>query len=176
VEQLERTSPATRARPTYHRVHIPVYLSRRITRDKTTYRDKITLLRYDQTLWTPGSVYPAPGSHNLQIPFRFLLPSNLPPSFYYSGLNRLAQISYSVEVVGHRPGFFQRRKRVGTLFPVVPAATMQQIQWRSLLLSGWAGNWRTAHINKDIRQGIWGQYSHVDVHVRYVTIYPLTIR
>lgn len=148
----------------FHLRHSPFFISR-ISRNRQTYRQTAWFVRDDQTLWTLGSVFPLPGSHVIRLPFTFQLPELLPPSFHYSGIGRLAHIGYSIEVVGHRPGIFARNRRVGRVFPLVPAADPLDVATRFDFLSGWNGEWSNTQVGDDIRQGLFGQYSRVDMEV-----------
>jgi hypothetical protein len=143
---------------------IHLYYSR-ITRNRQTYHQRIEFVRIDATLWTIGSAFPEPGSHILCLPFGFQLPEDLPSSFYHSALGRRAQISYSIEVIGHRPGIFTRSRRIGQLFPLVSAAMPNEIIARTNLLNGWDSEVRTLYVGSEIRQGLWGHYSRIDAEV-----------
>lgn len=132
------------------------------------------LVRDDLMLWTPGSAFPAPDTHVLRLPFTFQLPDTLPPSFHYIGGGIMGRIGYSVEVVGHRPGRFTRNRRVGCVFPLLPVADPLDVSTRMDLLSGWNGNWKKIEVGKDIRQGLFGQYSHVEIEISLpdITSFP----
>jgi hypothetical protein len=112
-------------------------------------------------LWSHGSAYPAPGSHVLFLPFAFALPRELPSSFHAaSGLDSGA-VSYSIEVVGDRPGVFRRNRRLGRVFPVLACAAPEQARARQDLLAGWAGYWHDVTVQDQVRPRPWGSYGHV---------------
>ncbi|KAJ7772019.1 hypothetical protein DFH07DRAFT_803422 [Mycena maculata] len=127
---------------------------------QTTYThvQTIPLVHWSQILWKQGTAFPEPGSHVLSCPFQFQLPANLPPSFYCASNSRGA-ISYSLEVVGDRPGLFRLNRRLRRLISVVPAASQGQLLAKESLNQGWSGPWRDIKAAEKMRQGIWGDYS-----------------
>ncbi|KAJ7287064.1 hypothetical protein C8J57DRAFT_1116781 [Mycena rebaudengoi] len=127
-----------------------------------THKQTLPLLHSDQTLWTQGRTFPEPGSHLLSCPFHLELPENLPPSFHCMADMRSATISYSVEVVGDRPGLFKANDRLRQLIAVVPAASQSQLQEH--LRRGWpAGRWKDTVCEQKMRQHIWGDYSQAQI-------------
>ncbi|KAI0641603.1 hypothetical protein C8Q79DRAFT_919106 [Trametes meyenii] len=140
-----------------------------ITRDKTTLRDNIDLVRDDVVLWSQGSYYPAPGEHILRVPFRLQLPPDVPPSFQYGGFMKAgrASVRYSVTAVGVRPGALQFNRRVR-----VPLALVQKDEDAhqarakfTALAAGDEGRWRTDFKEEKIRRGLWGDYATVQVQL-----------
>ncbi|KAJ7223730.1 hypothetical protein B0H12DRAFT_1150509, partial [Mycena haematopus] len=123
----------------------------------------IQLIRSNQSLWTQGTAFPAPGTHLLSLPFQFTLPASLPPSFHCDAHSRGGAITYSLEVVGDRPGIFRANRRIRRVFPVVPAAVPNQLLVKESLRQGWLGAWRDIKRNEQLRQGIWGEYSRAAV-------------
>lgn len=99
------------------------------------------------------------------MPFTFELPPLLPPSFHCSHGNSGGTISYSIEVVGERPGFFVRNRRVGVVFPVVPSAIPAEIDARVQLAEGWTGLSRSYIQQDQIRTGLWGDRSTVEAEI-----------
>ena len=98
----------------------------------------------------------------MRLPFRFVLPKNLPPTYEYKHSCEAGSVEYLIEAVGTRSGPHFNKKTT-CAFPVMPqdaaGATL-----RSRLLEGWRGEttaWRAA---KNIRRGIWGDYSAVVMH------------
>ncbi|KAJ7270107.1 hypothetical protein B0H12DRAFT_1008969 [Mycena haematopus] len=126
----------------------------------------IQLINSGKSLWERGTAFPDPGSHILVLPFKFKLPTDLPPSFHLSVLHHEALISYTLEVVGSRPGLFRRDHLVRKVFPVLPAASATQIMAKKSLKRGWDGVWKTICIERKIRQGIWGDHSHARAEVK----------
>ncbi|KAJ6593349.1 hypothetical protein B0H19DRAFT_18138 [Mycena capillaripes] len=135
-----------------------------------------TLLWERETLLDPGST--------LVLPFDFKLPDNLPPSFRLSALNHEAVISYTLEVVGSRPGLFRRDHLIRKIFLVLPAASPAQILAKRDLKRGWDGDWRSIFHEQKMRYGIWGDYSHARAEVKIpdltslprATPFPLKLR
>jgi hypothetical protein len=96
------------------------------------------------------------------------LPENLPPSFHCDAHSRGGAISYSLEVVGDRPGIFRTNRRIRRVFSVVPAASQNQLLYKESLRQGWIGAWKDIKQAEQLRQGIWGEYSRA-----HVTVCPL---
>jgi hypothetical protein len=115
-------------------------------------------------LWTQGT-YPPPGTHIMQLPFEFQLPRDVPGSFHSQRYQRSATISYGVEVVADRPGFFRFNRRLGHVFPVLPTATPEEVQNALQLGQGWQGQWRSSEQSSEIRRRLWGEYSRVNAQV-----------
>ncbi|KAJ7655687.1 hypothetical protein DFH06DRAFT_481925 [Mycena polygramma] len=144
----------------------------------------INLIDSGKLLWERGTAFPDPGSHVLVLPFHFKLPDNLPPSFHLSVLHHEAVISYTLEVVGTRPGLLRRDRVIRKVFPLLPAASPAQILAKSSLKQGWDGAWRSVFFEQKMRYGIWGEHSHARVEVQIpnltslprATPFPLTLR
>ena len=124
---------------------------------------RVDLIREDLSLWRPGSAYPQPDTHILKLPFRFVLPASLPPSYQHEGFQWEGTVGYALEAVGVRSGLHFNR-RILLSFPLLPA-DIQGGQLRAALSTGWTGAWRAIEKKDEIRRGIWGEYSHVQVTV-----------
>ncbi|KAJ7715299.1 hypothetical protein DFH07DRAFT_762811, partial [Mycena maculata] len=98
----------------------------------------------------------------ISCPFEFQLPEDLPPSFHSSlhSRNGTGSISYSLEVVGERPGLFRSNRRIRRVISVVPAATRSQLLVKESLIQGWTGEWKDITQDAKLRQGIWGDHSY----------------
>ncbi|KAJ7185446.1 hypothetical protein C8R46DRAFT_379489 [Mycena filopes] len=119
------------------------------------HKETFPLFSSVDSLWT--SETPDTGSDVVSFPFRYKLPEDLPPSFYcWEGTVR-----YSLEVVGERSGILHRNRRARKVFSVTPAATQSQLLTKESLRQGWPGPWKEIKHEEKIRQGIWGEYSHV---------------
>ncbi|KAK7039609.1 arrestin-N domain-containing protein [Favolaschia claudopus] len=117
---------------------------------------------FNQPLWSASNS--SESDDVASYPFRFTIPENLPPSFCYceKWMSRpSATVRYSLEVVGTRPGVFHRNRRVQRVFLVMPAATASQLEQAETMRQGWSGPWKGNPAEDKIRQGIWGDYSHV---------------
>ncbi|KAJ7037959.1 hypothetical protein C8F04DRAFT_1090779 [Mycena alexandri] len=140
-------------------------ISTRITtqngQTRITHRQTVPLIHANKSLWTQGTVFPEAGSHVLSFPFQFQLPTTLPPSYHCDGHSRGGAISYSLEVVGDRPGIFRTNTRIRRVFSVVPAASDSQLLTKESLRQGWDGSWKDTMREDKIRQGLWGDYSRV---------------
>ncbi|KAJ7099456.1 hypothetical protein B0H15DRAFT_547524 [Mycena belliarum] len=128
--------------------------------NNSVHRETVPLVHSDLTLWTQGAAFPKAGSHVLSCPFRFQLPDNLPPSFHGSLPSRSGIISYSLEVVGDRPGLFRSNRRIRRIISVLPAASQTQLVVTEALRQGWMGQWKTFTQSEQLRTGLWGDYSH----------------
>ncbi|KAJ6588694.1 hypothetical protein B0H19DRAFT_1248312 [Mycena capillaripes] len=134
-----------------------------------THRETVPLLHSNQVLWTRGSAFPEAGSHVISCPFQFQLPENLPPSFYCDAYSSGGAISYSLEVVGDRPGIFRLNRRIRRVFSVVTAASQAQLITKESLRQDWIGGlWRYFKQEKQLRQGVWGEYSRAYATVCYL--------
>ncbi|KAJ6622100.1 hypothetical protein B0H10DRAFT_1762576, partial [Mycena sp. CBHHK59/15] len=125
------------------------------------------LVHSNQSLWKQGTTFPEVGSHVLMCPFQFQLPENLPPSFHCSAHLRAGAISYSLEVVGDRPGLFRLNCCIRRLISVVPAASQNQLLAKDSLRHGWTGPWKDITQDKKLRTGIWGDYSHAHATMKF---------
>ncbi|KAJ7125253.1 hypothetical protein C8R44DRAFT_619278 [Mycena epipterygia] len=152
------------------RVKLRGSISTRITtsngQSTYTHRQTILLVHSNLSLWKQGAAFPDAGSHILACPFRFQLPANLPPSFHCSAHRRSGAVSYSLEVVGDRPGLFRSNRRIRRLISVVPSASESQLLAKESLMQGWSGAWKDIKREEKLRQGIWGDYSHARAVVR----------
>ncbi|KAF7344452.1 Arrestin-N domain-containing protein [Mycena sanguinolenta] len=143
-----------------------------------TQRETVPLFHSDQVLWTQWSgAFPAADSHVISLGFRFQLPANLPPSFDCDdGADGGGAISYSLEVEGDGPGISRPKPRVYRDFSVVPAASQNQLLAKEFLQQGWQGAWKSIKRDTQLRQGIWGEYSHAAVTVsRFPACRPFPI-
>lgn len=105
-------------------------------------------------------MYPPNGSETLRLPFTFTLPQALPPSFDASGIEWDGAVGYSLEAVAERPGVrFDRRDYAALL--VIPSDA-QGASLSSMLSAGpWGGPWTSIQQKKEMRRGMWGDYSTV---------------
>ncbi|KAJ7125252.1 hypothetical protein C8R44DRAFT_782710 [Mycena epipterygia] len=126
----------------------------------TVHKQTILLIHSNLSLWKQGAAFPEPGSHIIACPFRFQLPADLPPSFHCSIMAFRGEVSYSLEVVGERPGLFRSNRHIRRLISVVPPASQKQLLARESLMQGWSGSWKHVKQEEKLRQGIWGDYSH----------------
>ncbi len=142
-----------------------IKISRRIIRQIDQYQfaktERVELFCDTTTLWRCTTIAHLPlQTHILVLPFQFTLPSNLLPSCHGGG----GTVGYSIEVVGVRPGF-RLNERIRCSIPVLPP-NLQGAKLSRELKAGWAGDWRIIECSKNIRRGIWGDYSHVGMMVR----------
>lgn len=131
----------------------------------STHRGKIDLCHSNISLWQQGSLLcPQPGTHTLQLPFRFTLPQKLPPTCSYFGHRWEGSVSYSVEAVGVRSRLLPNR-RVLHAFSVLPSDIMGAGLHAVIRAEGWTGGWTTIQKSRKIRRGLWGTYSDVSATV-----------
>ena len=78
-------------------------------------------------------------------------------------------MKYFIEVVGKRHGLLRVDRHLRKLFPVVPAASPDDIANKALLVGGWNQEWRSFKLEDRIRKWPWGGHSHVyaEVHMSY---------
>ena len=125
--------------------------------------EKISLIDSKVTLWARGSSSSAVSSG--RYPFQFVLPSQLPPSFYHSRVHLTdASIKYFIKVIGKR-GLFRFDHYIRQVFPVVPAASPSDISNKALLVGGWNQSWESFKIENYIRTWPWESYSFVYAEV-----------
>ncbi|KAJ7104575.1 hypothetical protein C8R43DRAFT_1047283 [Mycena crocata] len=156
-------------------------ISTRITtqngQSSITHRQTVPIVYAAETLWKQGEAFPEAGSHILSCPFQFQLPENVPPSFHCSANSRSGAISYSLEIIGDRPGLFRMNRRIRRLISVVPAALQQQLVVKESLRQGWEGPWRDIVRDEKLRQGLWGDYStaHATLSIPDLPSFPIAI-
>ncbi|KIP10197.1 hypothetical protein PHLGIDRAFT_22411 [Phlebiopsis gigantea 11061_1 CR5-6] len=135
-------------------------ITRQQGQNQVTRRQREDLARETVSLWQKGGAYPPPDSHTLVLPFRFQLPSNLPPSCSFGGYHWSATIGYALEAVGERSGLHFNRREFAS-FPVLPANPEGAGLRSFMTMEGWHGGWTTLERRAEIRRGIWGDYSEV---------------
>ncbi|EIN05819.1 hypothetical protein PUNSTDRAFT_54683 [Punctularia strigosozonata HHB-11173 SS5] len=149
---------------------VQTYTERSSGQSTSTYRANIPLIREDIPLWTRGQAFPAPGSHVLTFPFKFQLPTDLPPSFHAQRVSKRANVTYFIEVVGAREGILHLNRRVRAVIAVIPAGWPMYVQLRQALMDGPPDGsnigWKTHTLSDSIRTGIWGEYSQVTANLR----------
>ncbi|KZT07060.1 uncharacterized protein LAESUDRAFT_652064 [Laetiporus sulphureus 93-53] len=159
-------------------VHVKLrgYAATSIFRNNQRARQIVELVRLDQSLWTRGTLYPPPGSDVLSIPFRFLLPAELPPSFIFRHPVADAYIRYHVEAVGVRPGLLKMNKRCLRPFIVfTPDEAGSLVKPELQIGQLWTGAWLTATEHKRIRRAFWGDYGDVQLEFKRpsAVVYPV---
>lgn len=142
------------------------HIVRRHGKERHNRTQRVQLIHDTISLWQQGStLYPPPDSHILRLPFTFTLPTNLPPSCEYTGYEKSGNIGYFVEVVGKRD-MLHMDKRVLVPFPVVSQSSEGAMLRERFLAGPWQGPWRNLGGNREIRRGLWGDYSNVKISVR----------
>jgi len=129
------------------------------------YQEKIEIVHEDVTIWTRASAYPPPETNLLTLPFQFHLPIDSLPSAHYQGWYKSGTVRYTVEAVGVRKRPSQVNRRVKHVFAVLPAdpAGFQDLL---LLKAGWTGPWSLTEKTRQLRRGLWGEYSTAKVQVK----------
>ena len=154
------------------RVTIIITSSALHTAQRVTSTNSRELIHLTQSIWTRGSAYPPPDSHILRIPFRFHLPLDpkILPSVSWHEWHDSVSISYHVEVTGLRPTtlFANDKRRIRARLAVVsrgdPSLCASIRSLGRQLESG--VTWKTAHREKKVRRGMWGEYATARVEVR----------
>ncbi|KAJ7037946.1 hypothetical protein C8F04DRAFT_385901 [Mycena alexandri] len=134
---------------------IETQIYKRYTHTGIWYKEAVALFSSRESLWTTGDASNETSPDTFSCPFRFTIPDNLPPSFYHT----CATIGYSLEIVGERSS--GKKRRLCRFFPVTSAASHHQLLTKESLRQGWTGPWREIKRDQKIRQGLWGDYSHV---------------
>ncbi|KAF7344441.1 Arrestin-N domain-containing protein [Mycena sanguinolenta] len=107
-----------------------------------THRAVVPLIHSDQVLWTQRSAVSAADSHhNISLAFQFKLPANLPPSFHCHDSANGHDESSPLCLQPRRTSCWSKK-------------SLQQ---------GWAGGWGGITRDRQLRQGIWGEYSRAAV-------------
>lgn len=149
------------------------FLYRELNVNTTTDIKTVPLVRDDASVWSQGGAYPPPGSNTIRIPFRFLLPPDLPPSFHYSRYGRKGAVRYAVTAVGTRPSTFSLNRRVHAPFAIIPKDTPQGVALREklalLAATGAECEWQKERKEEKMRRGLWGDYATAQVEVPYRT-------
>ena len=129
----------------------------------STERRELIFLK--KSLWTRGSAYPPPDSHVLRLPFRFHLPADpkILPSVFWD----YVVITYYVEAIALRPRtFFAIDKRIRERLAVVSRGDPTLCaSIRSLGEMQGGPTWKRVHKEKQVRRGMWGEYSTARVEV-----------
>ncbi|KAM5537692.1 hypothetical protein V8D89_008641 [Ganoderma adspersum] len=92
----------------------------RLRRNKRLYEEKHRIVSFVFSLWSRGSAYPEPGTDILRLPFRFLLPDGLPPSFHFHVWEVTSVLLYTIDTIGVRLCKFKENKKVHTLIIALP--------------------------------------------------------
>ncbi|KAI0328193.1 hypothetical protein GY45DRAFT_1338282 [Cubamyces sp. BRFM 1775] len=137
------------------------------TVDTTVYIQDVPLVSEDIVLWTKDS---APEQGTVHLPFQFLLPPDLPPSFHdkkYKFADGGA-IRYWLSAVGVRSGALHRNRRVRLPIAVVQrdiagAGLRAKL---SAMAQGADCGWRVGSAEGKIRRGLWGDYATVKAELR----------
>nr|GAT56176.1 predicted protein [Mycena chlorophos] len=131
----------------------------------TKHQSTIPLIDTTTSLWQRGAAFPLPGSHILDLPFEFQLPSSLPPSFHFAVHHHKVSINYTMEILGSRPGLLRKDRRITKTFAVLPAASPTQIEAKLSLKQGWVGPWKTTVSEMKVRQGLCGGFGFARLEV-----------
>ncbi|KAL1944373.1 hypothetical protein VTO73DRAFT_3558 [Trametes versicolor] len=152
-----------------------------LTVNTTTDIKTVPLVRDDASVWSQGGAYPPPGSNTIRIPFRFLLPPDLPPSFHYSRYGRKGAVRYAVTAVGTRPSTFSLNRRVHAPLAIIPKDSPQGVALREKLAlmaaTGAECEWRKERKEEKMRRGLWGDYAtaQVELQIPKVAACPLYV-
>lgn len=142
-------------------------ITRQIGQNPIQERSRDEIIRETVSVWKAGGAYPTPDTHVLKLPFSFTLPEKLLPSCQFGkGSYRSGTIMYSVEVVGTRSGL-HFNKRIQRPIPVIPY-DLAGAGLHDELRSGWTGATNCYKSARDIRRGLWGEYSNANISVRAI--------
>jgi hypothetical protein len=187
-------------------------------KERTTLRSSTTLTHQEEVLWDgvtndaassssrKSSNYEKAGSGNrssnseglkLSLPFSFHLPAILPGSLHLRQNGCTATISYGIEVVAERPGWFKFNRRIGQIVVVAARPTTLQLEEAARLRTssspnhasglvypssssgvvpaGWDGEWTTHKRTERVRRWVWNEHSIVDAEVLDSTFDIITV-
>jgi hypothetical protein len=128
------------------------------------YRTRNLFLQEDQSLWHAES-HKEPLNGVVFFPFAFVLPKDIPSSFYAGDKECKGVISYAIEVVAERLNTFKRNERVGQVFPVVTPADDSQLLEAQKLGGGWDGAMTASSASHHIKKMFWSQFPIAEAHV-----------
>lgn len=116
-------------------------------------------------------MYYSDGLRWIVLPFKFVLPLDLPPSYHGSGADWEGTVGYSLEVVAEcEDGRYDVRERKAFLvLPIDWEGTHVWVKFRGFDWAGkpyhWESGWRPYEQVKWIRPPLWGDRSCVAVTV-----------
>ncbi|KAH9939414.1 uncharacterized protein BXZ73DRAFT_99619 [Epithele typhae] len=141
-----------------------------IQRGKRRWCSIQSLIQANVSLWTHGSAYPPPDTHVLPLPFRLLLPQNLPPSFIFEPGGSSAHIEYAIVVVRVRPGTFKSNRRINAPLVVLPPDPVG-----ARIRMGADMGWKRTAVEERIRRRLWGERSRVQVELALpeIPVFPV---
>ncbi|PIL37727.1 hypothetical protein GSI_01421 [Ganoderma sinense ZZ0214-1] len=122
------------------------------------------LIHEKKSLWKRGSAYPTPpDSHVLRLPFNFHLPLDpkILPSVSWDEWRNYVMVSYHIEAIALRPRtLFSGDKRIRESLAVVSRGDPSLCESIRALGEPEGGpTWKTVHEEKQMRRGLWGEYS-----------------
>ncbi|PIL37726.1 hypothetical protein GSI_01420 [Ganoderma sinense ZZ0214-1] len=140
----------------------------RLRRKRSLDEENHQLLSSVVSVWTRGSAYPQPGTDVLHLPFRFPLPDDLPPSFYFRASEITSSVLYAIETTGVRRGVFKANRKVHTPIAVLPkddvgVGVRMGLGERAGL--GSHTGWKNVWAEEKIREGFWGELEHATARV-----------
>ncbi|EIN06605.1 hypothetical protein PUNSTDRAFT_145158 [Punctularia strigosozonata HHB-11173 SS5] len=151
-------------------VDVTGYVESKISRQHhpnvdTLYQSKVPIFSKRTCLWTAASsASPAPSGY-LRFIVRSQLPTDLPPSYKGGRSGHNTAVIYGIEVFGLRSGKARPRCQARVPFAVHPQGTPEVIDASRTLGEGWKMGWITRKFEKAVRQGLWGDYSHVQAEI-----------
>ncbi|KAI0725864.1 hypothetical protein C8Q72DRAFT_567853 [Fomitopsis betulina] len=127
------------------RVNLSGVLHSSISRHGRSLTDTVHLVQQSISVWRRGM--PSSSSDILNIPFKFRLPADLPPSFDFNDTGDSARITYTIEAVPDHSGI--RTSRVEVPLTVVPDDP-EGGRVRPALDAGWDGSWTTKVVREQL--------------------------
>ncbi|TFY54485.1 hypothetical protein EVJ58_g8838 [Rhodofomes roseus] len=144
------------------------YLDNFIPQQLPTLR-RFQLVKVSRPIWNEGE-RPDLDSHwqsaILREPFKWKVSNNAPPSIEsnHKNHNCYVNVTYTIEVVGLRPGLLRLDRRVRRTVTVQPPVDQAELNTLELLRRGYQGPWRQGGISKHVRK-LWflGAREYVEV-------------
>ncbi|GJE84028.1 arrestin-N domain-containing protein [Phanerochaete sordida] len=122
----------------------------------TKVKPTVDLLSEGMTVWHQGLGQP----DVLRVPFSFVLPRDLPPSCEVVCSHWAGSVVYALLITARRSGM-HKNEVLEEHIAVVPGSRKGAALHATLSAGPWEGEWKTVRAEKDIRRGLWGEYSHV---------------
>ncbi|PIL37728.1 hypothetical protein GSI_01422 [Ganoderma sinense ZZ0214-1] len=142
-----------------------------MSRGTVTLQETVDLANDDVCVWTRNGPYPLPGSDTVRVPFCFVIPERIPPSFSYWTIFQGTHVRYSVAAVGVRKGALTINKRHLIPLPILP-----RDEAGAAVKDAYASyGWKMFAAEDKIRKGLWGEYSKVHVELALPNIQSLPL-
>ncbi|EKM59073.1 uncharacterized protein PHACADRAFT_249265 [Phanerochaete carnosa HHB-10118-sp] len=121
----------------------------------TKVKPTVSLFSEGMSVWHQGVTSP----DALRAPFSFFLPPDLPPTCEVICSHWAGSVVYSLIITAKRGS--SKSQVIEEHITVIPGSRKGATIHAALSAGPWEGNWKTVHAEREIRRGLWGEYSHV---------------